>query len=87
MADKKDKTLKSFTQFVRDERSKADADKGREILKKVQDKLKDDTGRVKKADGGIVLKQATDDRNGTLNKSVCRGGGAAIKGIKFSGVK
>ncbi len=48
---------------------------------------KDDTGRVKKADGGMVLKQATDDRNGTPNKSVCRGGGAAIKGIKFSGVK
>ena len=84
MADKK---VKSFKQFVRDERSKADADKAREILEDVQDKLKDDTGRVKKADGGMVLKQATDDRNGTPNKSVCRGGGAAIKGIKFSGVK
>ena len=81
MADKK---LKSFKEFVRDAQSKADADKGRKILKDVQDKLKD---RVKKADGGIVLKQATDDRNRTPNKGVCRGGGAAIKGIKFSGVK
>ena len=166
MADKKDKMIKSFIQFVRDEQSKADADKGRKILKDVQDKLKDrvkkadggevrskkllkeftdhlnktealneryavaeqkliekklrekpldpqkllkeikptsgtysvaeqkmiekkldERGRVKKADGGIVLKQATDDRNRTPNKGVCRGGGAAIKGIKFSGVK
>jgi hypothetical protein len=78
------KKLKSFKEFVRDAQSKADADKGKEILKDVQDKLKD---RVKKADGGMVLKEATDDRNRTPNKGVCRGGGAAIKGIKFSGVK
>tara|TARA_R100001129_G_C5237819_1_gene224558 strand:- start:146 stop:490 length:345 start_codon:yes stop_codon:yes gene_type:complete len=52
--------------------------------KMIEDKLAEP---VKKADGGMVLKQATDDRNGTPNKSVCRGGGAAIKGIKFSGVK
>jgi hypothetical protein len=51
------------------------------------EKKLDERGRVKKADGGIVLKQATDDRNRTPNKGVCRGGGAAIKGIKFSGVK
>ena len=59
--------------------------------KMIEDKLKDEGGKladpVKKADGGMVLKQATDDRNGTPNKSVCRSGGAAIKGIKFSGVK
>ena len=79
-----EKKLKSFKEFVRDAQSKADADKGRKILKDVQDKLKD---RVKKADGGMVLKEATDDRNRTPNKGVCRGGGAAIKGIKFSGVK
>ena len=87
MADKK---LKSFKEFVRDAQSKADADKGKEILKEVQDKLKNKAAEqkpVKKADGGIVLKQATDDRNRTPNKGVCRGGGAAIKGIKFSGVK
>mgnify|MGYP003126694779 CR=1 FL=1 len=55
--------------------------------KRSTEKKLDERGRVKKADGGMVLKEATDDRNRTPNKGVCRGGGAAIKGIKFSGVK
>jgi hypothetical protein len=43
--------------------------------------------RVKKAKGGSVLKEATDDRNRTPKRSICRGGGAAMKGVKFTGVK
>jgi len=59
----------------------------KEQLKKVRDERSKKFDPLKKADGGMVLKQATDDRNRTPNKTVCRGGGAAIKGIKFSGVK
>ena len=59
-----------------------------EELKEFKEQLKKrKEEKLKKADGGMVLKQATDDRNRTPNKTVCRGGGAAIKGIKFSGVK
>ena len=42
---------------------------------------------IKKAKGGSVLKEATDDRNRTPKRSICRGGGAAMKGVKFTGVK
>tara|TARA_R100001443_G_scaffold116408_1_gene136742 strand:- start:893 stop:1330 length:438 start_codon:yes stop_codon:yes gene_type:complete len=61
--------------------------KFKEQLKKVKEEKLKKSDPLKKADGGMVLKQATDDRNRTPNKTVCRGGGAAIKGIKFSGVK
>tara|TARA_R100000234_G_scaffold90744_1_gene58968 strand:- start:1220 stop:1660 length:441 start_codon:yes stop_codon:yes gene_type:complete len=62
----------------------------KEQLKKVKEEKENKSKKfdpLKKADGGMVLKQATDDRNRTPNKTVSRGGGAAIKGIKFSGVK
>ena len=98
MADKKDNEGKKVNVFVKKTGQYLGLDDTEElekILERAEGSIRraddiniDAAGRVtKKADGGMVLKQATDDRNGTPNKSVCRGGGAAIKGIKFSGVK
>ena len=68
--------------------SKKYSDAERELIEKsLKDAKFPGVKGVKKAKGGSVLKEATDDRNRTPKRSICRGGGAAMKGVKFTGVK
>ena len=66
--------------------SKKYSDAEQKLIEKMTEEIKEGKP-VKKAKGGSVLKQATDDRNRTPKRSICRGGGAAMKGVKFTGVK
>ena len=66
--------------------SKKYSDAEQKLIEKMTEEIKEGKP-VKKAKGGSVLKEATDDRNRTPKRSICRGGGAAMKGVKFTGVK